>query len=131
MLDEERNVVAPFAQRRHKNREDVEAVEQILAKVAGSDFLIQVLVGGGDESHIRGDALGAAEPFELLFLDHAQNLGLGSRAHVADFIEKQRTVVGLLEFADAAGLSPGECSALVAEQLTFQQCLRNGGTIDR
>ena len=43
----------------------------------------------------------AAEALELVLLQHAQELGLRARAHVADLVEEQRAAVGLLEAADA------------------------------
>ena len=76
MLDQHRDVLAPLAQRRHLDRNDVEAIEQILAKLAVGDQLAQVAVGGGNHAHV--DALRAlgAERLELALLQHAQQLRL-------------------------------------------------------
>ena len=48
------------------------------------------------------NGLVAADPFELLVLQDAQDLGLGQRRHVADFVQEQRAARGLLELADRA-----------------------------
>ena len=53
------------------------------------------------------------------------------RGHVADFVEEQRAAVGLLELADPPAVGAGERPALVAEQLAFQQRLRDGRAVDR
>ena len=45
----------------------------------------------------------AAEPHELALFEHAQQLGLDGRRHLADFVEEEHAAVGLL---DAAGLAP-------------------------
>ena len=51
--------------------------------------------------------------------------------HVADFVEENRAVVALLEFADALQGRAGEGAAFVAEQFAFQQLLGDGGAVDR
>ena len=56
----------------------------------------------------------------------AQHLGLRGGGHFADFVEKERALMGLLELADAAAVGPGEGAAFVAEQLALQQRLGNG-----
>ena len=65
----------------------------------------------------------AAEPLELVLLQHAQDLGLRVRAHVADLVEEQRAAVGLLEAADALLVGAGERALLVAEELGLEQVL--------
>ena len=58
-----------------------------------------------------------------MLLQHAQDLGLRVRAHVADFVEEERAAVRLLEAADALLVGAGERALLVAEQLRFEQVL--------
>ena len=66
-----------------------------------------------------------SEPLDLALLEHAQHLGLGLRAHVADFVEEDRAAVGLLELADLLLGGAGERAFLVTEQLRLDQLLRN------
>ena len=63
-------------------------------------------------------------------LQHAQQLDLRAGRHVADFIQENRAVIGLLEPADAPQFGAGERAAFVAEQFAFQQRFGNGGAID-
>ena len=99
MLDQRRDVVAAFAQRRQLDRDDVESVEEILLELPVRDQLPQVAVGGGDHPDV--DLFGAlgAERLELALLQDAQQLGLQGRAHRADFVEENRAAVGQLELA--------------------------------
>ena len=78
----------------------LQPVVQVPAEPALGDQLLQVVVGGGDHPHVRLDRLVAADPLELLLLQHAQHLGLQRRRHVADLVEEQRAAVALLELAD-------------------------------
>jgi len=71
----------------------------------------------------------ATEPFELLLLEHAQELRLQRRGDVADLIEEERAFVCQLESPDLLRDSAGERAFLVAEQLAFKQVEWNGGTI--
>jgi hypothetical protein len=63
-------------------------------------------------------------------LQHAQHLGLRGQGHVADFVEKDRAAVRLLELAGAIGDSSGERTLHVSEQLALDQFRRNRGTVD-
>src|SRR5436309_2075534 len=71
-----------------------------------------------------------AEALDLLLLQHAEHLGLRLRAHVADFVEKDRPAVGLLELADLLLGRAGERPLLVAEELRFDQLLGNRRAVD-
>jgi hypothetical protein len=56
--------------------------------------------------------------------------GLGLHRHVADFVEKQRPPLGLLETADRARVGAGESALLVAEQFAFDEVSRDRGHVD-
>ena len=58
-----------------------------------------------------------------MLLQHAQDLGLRARAHVADLVEEEAAAVGLLEAADPLLVGAGERALLVAEELGFEQVL--------
>ena len=117
------DVVLALAQRRHLDRDDVEAVVQVLAELARLHHRRQVAVGRGDQPHVDAQRARAAQPLELVLLQHAQDLRLRARAHVADFVEEQRAAVGLFEAADALLVGAGERALLVSEQLGLEQVL--------
>ncbi len=73
----------------------------------------------------------AADPLELLFLQDAQQLGLGLQTHVADFVQEQRAAVGRLELALAPRRRAGKGALLVAEQLALDQLARERRAVHR
>ncbi len=100
-VDEKRNVLAPLAQGRQVDRHDVEPVEEIVAEFALAHHRLEVLVRRGDHAHIDLDVLVAADPLDGLLAQRAQKFHLRRRVDLADLIEENRAVVGLLEAADA------------------------------
>ena len=105
----------PIAKRWQVNRVDVEPVIQVAAELPFGDHLFQVPVRGGNQAGIGSNGFVAADAFELLVLQDAQNLGLHHRRHVADFVEEQRAVVAQLELADPFAIRPGKGAFLMAE----------------
>ncbi len=130
IIDEQWDVLAPLAQRRDVNADDVQPVEKVLAELPRGHGLFERLVRGGDNAHVGRDRLVAADPLEGAGLQNPQDFGLGGRGHVADFIQEKRPAMALLEFADALERRAGECAALVAEQFAFEKLLRNRGAVD-
>ncbi len=129
-LGEVGDVFQAVAQRRHVDGHDVEAVVQVFAEVAPLDGFLQVAVGGGDDAHPHFQGLGAADPFKLTFLQHAQQLGLERGRDFADFVEEDRALVGEFKAPLALVQRAGERAFLVAEQLGFQQVVGQGGAVE-
>ena len=120
----------PLAQRRQLQGEHVQAEQQVVAEAALGHRALEVAVARGDQADVDLDRLAAADAVDLALLDRAQQLGLQARVHLADLVEQQRAAVRLLELADAPRDRTGEGAPLVAEQLRFQQVLRDGGAVD-
>src|SRR4029079_13407030 len=80
---------------------------------------------------IRSKGPGAPEALELALLQDAQELGLRRGAHLRHFVEKQRPAARLLKLSGLALCGAGECSALIPEQLSLEQLLRQRGTVQR
>src|SRR6185369_6402400 len=70
-----------------------------------------------------------AEPADDLLLDHLEKLALQRRRDVTDLVEEQGAAVGRLEQAGAGGLGVGEGALFVAEELRFDERLRQGGAV--
>ena len=66
---------------------------------------------------------------EALLVESAQHFGLGLQAHVADFVEKQRTAVGALERAALLRRPAGDGAVAIAEELALDVVLGNGGAV--
>ena len=84
LLDEvpgqQRDVLAPLAQRRQRDRDDVQAVVEVLAELAFLDHLAQVGVGGRDDARVELDRARLADALDLPLLERAQQLGLQRQA---------------------------------------------------
>ena len=104
MPHQQRDILAPIAQGRQVDANDVKAVEEVLAKTALSDEGFQILVGGGDDAHIHLDRGEATDTIELAVGQDPQQAGLEFRRHVADLIEEEGAAIGLLEAPLAPGL---------------------------
>jgi hypothetical protein len=111
-------------------RDDVDAIEEILAEPAVGHHSGQILVGGGNDAHRRLELFNAAEPAELPLLQHAQELHLHRRGHLADFVEEQRPLLRRLDepFLVAAGAR--ERAFHVAEQLRFEERFGQGAAVE-
>src|SRR5262245_34505840 len=129
-LDQERDVVAALAQRRHRQAHDVQAVIEILAEGAGANRLHGLLVGRGEHSHIDLDLGLAAEASDHAVLEDPQELRLKGRAHLGDLVEEDRALVRQLEAARPPLERAGERAPLVAEDLALEQRGGDRGTVD-
>ena len=109
----------PFAERRIHDREHVETVVEIAAKLLVRNHRDEVPVRGGQQPDIDANRPGAAEPFELLLLQHTQQLRLQLQRNIADLVQEERAAVRHLEAADPLGDCPGKGALLVSEELAF------------
>ncbi len=73
---QQHHVFAPFAQRRHRKREDTQAVVQVGAEVPGQHLFTQIAVGGRQHPHIDPQAAVVAHALDIAILQNAQQLGL-------------------------------------------------------
>src|SRR5713101_6915446 len=113
---EERNIFFPSAQRRHGDADNVQAKEKIVAEFSFAHERFEVLIGGGDEAHVRAQGLIAAYTLEgALLADHAQQFDLRAGTDFGHFVEKNCAAVCLFEPADPAFVRAGERAFLMAE----------------
>jgi hypothetical protein len=123
MVDERRHVGEPLAQRRNPEGVHVEPIQQILSKPSGLDFPLEISVGGCDHAGRDPDRSIATEAHDFPLFEHAQQLRLSGQWKLTDLIEEQRSSAGVFERTAAQAIGPGECTALVAEQLAFDELL--------
>lgn len=124
------NVAAARLERRHFQRNDVQAIKQVFAETPFGDFGLRIAVGGADNADVRCTKPVLAEPLHLTGLQKAQELGLQGQIHVADFVEEQRAAIGLQGRAIAFGRRAGERALHMAENLAFQQILGDGSAVE-
>ena len=73
----------------------------------------------------------AADRRDHLLLQSPEDLCLHRKRHVADLIEKQRSILGIPERARAVAGRSRERALHMAEQLAFEQVRGDGGAVDR
>jgi hypothetical protein len=112
------------------DREDGEAVIEILAETLLLDCDVEVAVRGRDDAGVDGDRAAAADALDAPLLEHAQQFDLHVVRHVADLVEEQGAAVGFLEAARALDVGAGEAALFVAEQFGFDEVARDGAAID-
>src|SRR4029077_14064342 len=74
VLGEQRHVLEALAQRRHGDREDEDAVIQILPERALLDERFEIAVRRDEDARVDDDRLLAADALELAFLQQPQEL---------------------------------------------------------
>lgn len=89
----------PFtlSQGRDPDREDAQAVIEILPEGAFGDAFLQVSVGGGNDADINFNGFAAAHSGEFFFLENPEKLGLCGEGELAHFVEENGALVGDLE----------------------------------
>ena len=104
-------------------------VKQVLSHPPLVDHGEGVLVGGGDQTNVHGDAGRAPHPLEGPFLEDPEQLGLHGQTHGVDLVQEQGPMVGRFDQplpVHAAGKGPlGR-----AEQHAFDERLRESGAVD-
>ena len=128
--DELRDVFAAAAKRRDVDRDDVEPVVEILAKVAPGDLVEKLAVARRDHAGVDADRLGVTDPLELALLENAEELHLELGGRGIDLVEEDRAGVGRLEAAGPVGDRPGERSADMPKQLALEEALGEGPAVD-
>src|SRR5262245_463669 len=130
MAREQWDVAQSVAQRRQRDREDVEAVKKVGAEFALVDQSLKRLIGGGYDADFYADALRAAQPFEDAGLQHAQEPPLYLQRNLSYLIQKDRAAVGQLESPRLGRLRAGDSALFVAEQLALDQRGRKRRAVD-
>ena len=87
-------VVGTLAQRRERNLESVDAIEEVCAERAVGDDRVQVAIRRGDYPDVYFYFADAAYPLEGARLDGPQEFRLQLRGQLRDFVQKERAAVG-------------------------------------
>src|SRR5690606_27867835 len=104
-------------------------MEKILTEAPFQNALLQRLVGGRNDAHVRPNSLGAAHPIEAALCQDPQQPRLQVERHVTDFVQEQGASARFLQAATALLGSAGEGAPLVAKQLGLKQVFGNGGSV--
>src|SRR4029077_6788952 len=124
-----RNIRLSLAERWQRNRENIQAIVQILSEFTVTDHLPQISIGWRDDTNIDACGTGAAYSLELALLEDTEQLGLKLQWHVSDFIKKQCASVRQRKTADMRIDRSRKGSAFVPEKLTFEKAGRHRRTV--
>ena len=101
LTDKQWDVVRTIGQRWNVDGNHCESMVQIFSEFPRSNGGLQVFVGGGNHTDIDCDVFVASDAGDFVLLQRTQHLGLGRSTHVPHLIQKQRSTLGLFEFAFA------------------------------
>src|SRR5215831_2554136 len=87
--DQRLNVGASLAQRRNVNRQNVQAVKQIVAELAGRNHCFKVPVGSRNHAYVDWRLSVFTNGEHPVFLKHTQQLGLQPQIEIADLVKKK------------------------------------------
>ena len=130
MARERRDVVLAIAQGRQLDHDDIDAIEQILAKPAGAHLGLEIARGGNQHARVHAARLLIAYAPDLTLLQHPQQLCLQADRQLADLVEQERAAARLLEQPGFVAGRPGERAAHVTEQLGLEQGLGDRRAVD-
>ena len=120
MFREQWDVFSALAERRKVERDDVDSVIEIFAKLSFADELFEILVGGRYDTHVHFDGLHPADAGEFPFLKDSQQFGLSHSAEIPNFVEEQGAAVCEFKLSDPAGCCIGKGALFVPEELAFR-----------
>ena len=130
VVGEQRDVLLAVLQARNVDRDDPQAIIQILAERARFDRLLGITVRRRDEAHVDdGIRRLATDPPYHAVLDHPQQLRLRRLGHLEQLIEEEGAAVGRLEQTGLVAHGAGERTLAVPEHLRLEQCLGKRGAV--
>src|ERR1051326_362241 len=103
------------------DRNEIEPIEQIFAKLAARDHICEIAISRGDDTQIDSARNARAEHFIGAILQHAQQFHLRVSIEIADLIKKDRAAVGQFESAFAILTRIGEGAFDMTEHLTLEE----------
>src|SRR5262245_36779111 len=129
MRNQLRNIFTSLAQWGELDGKHVQTVIQIASKFLSRNHLGQVSMCCRHYSDIDSMRPAAAETFELLLLQNAQQFRLQRERQVPDLIKEESSVIRHFEAAGFLRDSSGKCTFLVSKQFALQKIKWNRGAI--
>ena len=110
------DILGPVAQAGQAKGPQIDAGQEIFAKLALDHGLAEFAVGSGDELKVAGLFLVRSDRQERLLFDGAQKHGLLVGPQLADLVEKEHPAVGRAQESGPVALRPGESPLDVTEE---------------
>src|ERR1700693_2481722 len=131
ILGQRKNVFPALPQGRKHHLDHVQPVIKIETKLTLFDGIAELPIGGSDHAQVHVNVANATQPPEVLLLERPQEFGLDHDGHLADLVQKNGAAGSDFENTCLRRAGVGKRALLVTEQLAFEQCLRNGGAVER
>ena len=130
MRDELRNVFSVLAQGRDGQTDSGQTIEEVLTELAVVNKFPQISLTRGDEPHVDLQRGEAPDRTQLSFLQDPEELRLCRQAGGADVVQVNRASLCGKKVSLSGSLRSREGSCFVAEELAFDERLRDGGAVD-
>jgi ABC-type oligopeptide transport system ATPase subunit len=119
-------------QRRNRQANDVQSRIQFPAEYPFPHLRLEVVVGRGDEPDVNARVRAAvADALNLTRLEKPQQQRLDAPAHLADFLQEQRSVRRHFQQTGLVAVGADEAAPEMSEQLGFEQHVRQAGALER
>ena len=86
---------------------------------------------GREHSHIQYDGFGAADAFDLTFLEYSQECNLDLWRQIANFVQEDRSTISGFETPNTPLRGAGKRALFVSEEFRRNQRCRYCGAINR
>jgi hypothetical protein len=123
-------ILATFAQGGYLQEDYRQAVIEVRAEAPLRDVHTQIHRGGGDELDVQLATLHSTQAAYTPLLNGVEEFALERERQRVDLVQKQRALRCALHETQLGAFGVGKGAGLEAEQLHFQERLRDGGTVD-
>src|SRR6266550_4028691 len=96
VLEQGGDIFPPLAQRRESQWEYVNSMKEILPKLIFLHLCVEITMSCDQHPRIHPNGFLSADALDFIFLQDAQQFSLHRWRHVADLVEKDGAVFGLL-----------------------------------
>ena len=126
VLDQGRDVRAAVPEWRDDEVDDVESIEEVLPELSLPDALAEVPVGGGNDAHVQAHrGVVGADFLQLTGFEEPEQHALHAERHLADLVQEDRAAIAHFELASLVPVRAREAALHMAEQLGFEERLRD------
>src|SRR3954469_21955142 len=101
------------------DRNNIEAVEKVLAETAVANRWVDPTVGRRHSTHVDTNCFRTAQTLEFLFLKHAKKFRLCLKRQITNLVQENSATVRLFKAPGTSGVRTGECTFCVAEKFAL------------
>src|ERR1700728_236827 len=130
MANEQRNVLPALAQAGDAQAQHIETKVKIAPERALHHSLLEIAVGGCEDSHVNWNSTSAAHRANFLLLDGSQHFRLQIDGKFSDFIEEDGSAFSHGHESIFCLIRTGESALHVAEKLALDQSRNERSAID-